>query len=125
MAQPANTGISILGIDHIEQDQLSQVIDQIDQYSQLLVKNFENTTKTIKQKLEDDGSVAILSLKKLMESKEAFDSIINKSLEETDTLYNELDSLIKTLDNLDDIQAQVNQLYDAIVTVEQFVQHPT
>lgn len=118
------SGIKLLNIDTLENEQLSNVINQIEEYSNALAHNFEATTKQIKQKLEDGGSVAILSLQKLMESRNAFDDMVNKNFQETEELLNELDGVLDSLNNLDTIQAQVNQLYDTVVTFEQFVKHP-
>ena len=88
---PENTGksgIKLLGIDSIENDQLANVISQIEEYSNALASNFEATTKQIKQKLDDGGAVALLSLQKLMESRNAFDEMVNKNFQATETLLN-------------------------------------
>lgn len=118
------SGIKLIGIESIENGQLADVITQIEQYSNALAQNFEATTKQIKQKLEDGGSVAILSLQKLMDSRNAFDEMVNKNFQKTEELLDELDGVLDSLNNLDVIQAQVNQLYDTVVTFEQFVKHP-
>lgn len=118
------SGIKLIGIESIENGQLANVISQIEEYSTALTQNFEATTKQIKQKLDDGGSVAILSLQKLIESKNAFDEMVNKNFQATETLLDELDGVLDSLSELDEIQAQVNQLYDTVVTFEQFVKHP-
>ncbi|KAK8888952.1 hypothetical protein M9Y10_033693 [Tritrichomonas musculus] len=118
------SGIKLIGIESIENGQLANVISQIEEYSTALTQNFEATTKQIKQKLDDGGSVAILSLQKLIESKNAFDEMVNKNFQATETLLDELDGVLDSLNELDEIQAQVNQLYDTVVTFEQFVKHP-
>ena len=120
----SKSGIKLIGIDSIEKEQFANVITLIEQYSNALASNFEATTKQIKQKLEDGGSVAILSLQKLIEQRNAFDEMVNQNFQATEELLNELDGVLKVLDSLDDIQAQVNQLYDTVVTFEQFVKHP-
>lgn len=118
------SGIKLIGIESIENGQLANVISQIEEYSTALTQNFEATTKQIKQKLDDGGSVAILSLQKLIESKNAFDEMVNKNFQATEKLLDELDGVLDSLNELDEIQAQVNQLYDTVVTFEQFVKHP-
>ena len=122
--QPHLSGISLSGIDHIDGNQLPAVISQIEQYSKSLVANFESTVKQVKERLDRGGSVALLAMEKLSNQRDAFDKMINEHYSQLEAIMNEVEAVVDSMSGLDTIQAQVNELYDTIVTVEQFVRNP-
>jgi hypothetical protein len=105
-----------------DDDQLTVIISELEQYSQSLVKNFESTTKQIRQALDDRGSIAAQAVEILSSSQAEVDSILNGSFSQLEGIINAVESLLPAFDGLEEVNNELVLLSDILTTVEEAVQ---
>jgi folate-dependent phosphoribosylglycinamide formyltransferase PurN len=103
-------------------DQLTAIISELEKYSQSLVKNFEATTKQIRQALADRGAIAAQAVEILAASQAEVDSILNNSFAQLEGIINAVESLLPEFDGLEAVNDELVLLSDILTTVEEAVQ---
>ena len=126
MEVPTNigaSGIQLTGINPNEHEQFLSVVQKLENYSQNLVKAFDETTLKIHQKLENNGDVALLALKKLGENLESLNTASNTSQEEMDSIISEVEAILSEFSGLDALQSEILLLSDLLTAVEEAVKN--
>ena len=124
MEVPANigaSGIKLTGINPSEHEQFLSVVQKLENYSQTLVKAYDETTSKIHKKLESNGDVALIALKKLGEQLEDLNTASNTSQEEMDSIIFEVEAILSEFSGLDTLQNEILLLSDLLTAVEEAV----
>jgi uncharacterized protein YciW len=101
--------------------QMGDVISAIENYSRLLVANFEKLTQQVRERLNDGGLAAVQALKVLASTREDMQRVISLNSMEFEQLMTEVEAVTKEFDGIDALQNEVLQLSDLLTTVEQTV----
>lgn len=116
--QVGSSGIKLSTISDEEKQEFSDVVQKLENYSQDIIRSFDETIKGIRGNLDGMGDVAIKAIASLEEARAKIQSLSEQSYEELDQIINSVESVITELECIDTIQADVNFLSDAITTVE-------
>ncbi|EAY15154.1 hypothetical protein TVAG_392710 [Trichomonas vaginalis G3] len=116
--QVGSSGIKLSTISDEEKQEFSDVVQKLENYSQDIIRSFDETIKGIRGNLDGMGDVAIKAIAALEEARAKIQSLSEQSYEELDQIINSVESVITELECIDTIQADVNFLSDAITTVE-------
>jgi hypothetical protein len=105
-----------------EDERLTKLISDLEQYSQSLVKNFEGTTKAIHERLAASGGVVIQALRMLASTQGEIDTILNTSFGDLEAIIQTIESLLPDFEGLETVQTELLLLSDMLTTVEEAVQ---
>lgn len=123
--QTGSSGIQLSTISEEDKKQFSDVVSQLETYSQDIIRSFDEVTKQIRTKLDGMGDVAIKAMESLENARKNIQSLSEQSYEELETIISSIESIVTELECIDTIQADVNLLSDTITTVESALRTPT
>jgi hypothetical protein len=114
-------GVRLIAITAKDTAQFDAVLEQVEEYSQRLVANFDGPTAQICARLADSGTVAGRALTALSASHEQLDAVVNSTFCELEGVVTDIESLTGESEKLDTIQAELVLLSDLLRTVEETV----
>ena len=112
------SGIQLSTISQEESQQFTDIVGKIQNYSQNLIESFDNSIHEIRGKLDSMGDVVLKALGELENARKSLENLTDESFSQLDEIMNAITEILKELDCLDSVQADVLRLSDAVTTVE-------
>lgn len=120
---PGPSGLKLSGIKPEDNEQFLTVVKKLGDYSQNLVKAFDEITQKLHNKLNENGGIALKALQTLGKSIEELDISTTKSQEQLDSIVSEIESILSEFSGLDAIQNEILLLSDLLTAVEEAVKN--
>jgi hypothetical protein len=105
-----------------EDERLTKLVSDVEQYAQSLVKNFEGTTKAIHEKLAGSSAVLIQALGVLAKTQAEVETILTTSFADLQTIIETVEGLLPAFEGLETVHTELLLLSDVLTNVEQAVQ---
>ena len=112
------SGIQLSTISQEESQQFTDIVGKIQNYSQNVIESFDNSIHEIRGKLDSMGDVVLKALGELENARKSLENLTDESFSQLDEIMNAITEILKELDCLDSVQADVLRLSDAVTTVE-------
>jgi hypothetical protein len=108
-------------VDLKDPAKFNALVSSIEQYSLALVTNFESTTTTLHDRLENVAGVASQALTLLSQSESELETILGSSFGDLDAIIETVEALAQEFNGLDAIDGELCLLSDQVTTLEDAV----
>jgi ABC-type transporter Mla subunit MlaD len=126
MAHPGSgsapqSGVQLSLNDLKDGNKFSSIVSALEQYSQSLVKNFEATTRSLHQRLDETAGVATQALAILSQSESELEALLGASFADLDAIIGTVEGLADDFNGLNSIENELCLLSDQVTTLEDAV----
>jgi hypothetical protein len=99
----------------------NSIISAIEAYSRTLLTNFDSTTKSLHDRLDNVAGVASQALTLLSQSESELEAILGSSFGDLDAIIETVEALAQEFNGLDAIEGELCLLSDQVTTLEDAV----